>query len=115
MLHEFAVDPASLHSLEALCSVADQCGIHLGRYISDFPERRWVIKVRQHTMPRTFLGVQRLSDVLVSLERRGGLIAIGRSYKSQCGWFDNAIREHAYRKFRAVESGHDHRRVVGRD
>lgn len=101
MVHEFAIDPSCASSFDVLRYLLDQCAVHLGRYVSDFPKRRWEIEVREH-LQLEGIALRRLEETLVQLRRRGGLIDVGRTYDFGAGWLDNALREHDRRKFRAI-------------
>ena len=104
MLHEFAVDPTCVPSLDALRRILDQCALHLGRYVSDFPRRRWECEVRRHLQPQSWQAANRLEVTLIALRRRGGLIDTGRTYDSDLSrtWLDNALQEHSIREFHAI-------------
>lgn len=104
MLHEFAVDPSCLTTIEVLRRFVDQCAIHMGRIISDFPRNQWVLLVRKSIQTSGFLEQQQLTELLTLLQRRGGLIDIGRAFNAKSPWLDNAVREHARQPFHAIIS-----------
>jgi hypothetical protein len=105
MLHEFAVDPDCMPTVDSLRRIADQCAYHLGRFISDFPRRRWVLLVRQRVNPQGFQEQQQLTEVLAAMQRRGGLIDMGRNYRNEWTWITNALNQHLTRPFHAIISG----------
>lgn len=106
MLHEFAVDPACLTSWELLQRISDLCGFHVGRYVSDFPPRAWQSCVHSALRRKGFQQMKMVEDLLVSLQRRGGLYNSGRSFSGprddSAVWLINARRENSVRPFHAI-------------
>ena len=106
MLHEFAVDPECMATLDALRRITDHCALHLGRFVSDFARRRWESVVWETLKPQlTFRAEQQLTEVLAQLQRRGGLINTGRRFQRGISWIDNALQQHGEKPFRAIVAG----------
>ncbi|MAC89604.1 MULTISPECIES: hypothetical protein [Maricaulis] len=102
MLYEYAVDPeitrrevAELQHLFALF------GLDRGRYISKFPERRWLRLAYQAVAGRPEVEKKRI-EILLGRAKSDKLFFSYRNYDPNIGWSDNVVAEHTARPFQAI-------------
>ena len=104
MIHEFALDPLVVNDLQAFKYIVDQCGVHHGRMISQFP-RKWK---RMAINLCELQGAKRttITEKLRTIDKK--LISLGREYNGDLNWLENAQRQHKNKSFRAIISPNSH-------
>lgn len=107
MLNEYALEPAMLNSWRDFCQFTAPFSFEKGRLISEFPKmRKWkrmVLNACTDCLPRD---KKRIEEKLTRLDNKFLRLGRGtdeiRHYDSDQPWFDNAIAEHARRRFHAI-------------
>lgn len=108
MIHEYAVEPESLFSLERCKMVLDNCGIHKARLIAEFPgdwKKRAVESVRAFysSVDGSEVKLKSAVDRLTGTRVKDKLIRRDRSYKADTKrWLDNALDQHKILPFSAI-------------
>lgn len=102
MLKEFAVEPDCIRSVDKLKLIAEQCGIRSGRHISMFPRYQWPCDVLKAIGSESYSATQRIKDIIIRLERRGGLVDTGRLFTRELSWRENAIEQHRCDPFSGI-------------
>jgi hypothetical protein len=103
MIHEFTLDPASVNDLPSFKYIVDQCGVHSGRLISQFPHK-WVKMAVQACNIQSDVKRKSVVEKLISMRRDQKLAGFNREYDDGKDWLQNAEAAHATRPFRAIIS-----------
>ena len=103
MLHEFALDPATISDRASARYFFDSLRAEKGRLIAQFPSR-WKRKVFEHCKANIPDGST--SQYIIEKLRRmdGCLVRSGRSYDPSLEWVVNAVAAHGVEPFQAIIS-----------
>lgn len=104
ILHEYAVEPASLANWEAFRYLTEKFGFHQGRLISRFPGK-WVKEVIRACDGLPDVEKKRIVEKLSHPDfKRKRLISGTRSYDPGKEWLVNAEEQHGTKPFHAIIS-----------
>lgn len=108
MIHEYAVEPDSLCSLERCKIVLDNCGIHKGRLVAEYPKdwKKRVVQAVQGfygSLPGSEVKLKSAIDRLTGSRVQDKLIRRNRQYSAEeKRWLDNALDQHKVLPFTAI-------------
>lgn len=108
MVFEYAVDPSAISNWQDFRYVVDQCGVHHGRIIAEYPAK-WKREVyRACKKGCKDIELKRIEEKLLTIGDR--LRKTGRHYADAHDWLTNAEQTHQAEPFHAIVSYHNPRK-----
>jgi hypothetical protein len=106
MIHEFAIDPATLTCFDRVARIIDACSSGSPRLIADFPRRRWLNEVLASCESNGCFDsmLKRVEIKIDHAKKNGRLHDRGRNSPTDGPWIDRAIKEYQRLSFRAIVS-----------
>lgn len=107
MIHEYALDPAIVTDWPSFKYIIDQCGVHHGRLISEFPKDWPTVAIGLCQIQ----GTKRTAivDRLKGLKYERKLAISKRIYNDEREWINNALSQHDIKPFHAIIALHNPR------
>ena len=109
MIQEFAIEPTVLDSWSRYDYFMADCGVEKGRLVAEFPVMHWKKRVWQAVSSNPNRTPRDEQKILHHLQHtvEAKLVYTTRTYHFQANapsWLDQAVREHAAKKFRLIIS-----------